>query len=247
MVFTIVSSSRSKSKRVKPACNDINKEDSKYINMESIVCKTRYGLPVLKNQGLCAACCGSRNEEAKDEPILLCDGEGCNREFHLGCVEPPLAEVPEGDFFCQNCDDLGTSYDLMKYFEECQESRAEFNCNRDYVLSLIHISLKNIEKSDEENETLEPMRGEGNRKSSDKSKSNEEINPDEIPSSELSRISELHEKALTDFTSAPHINGRGATSAKKRKTCKLEASFLVGKPLRLYCHQCSKILFPIEM
>lgn len=33
--------------------------------------------------------------------ILLCDG--CDRGFHLHCLCPPLAEVPEGDWLCTSC------------------------------------------------------------------------------------------------------------------------------------------------
>lgn len=33
--------------------------------------------------------------------ILLCDG--CDREFHLYCLNPPLEQVPEGDWYCPDC------------------------------------------------------------------------------------------------------------------------------------------------
>ena len=35
------------------------------------------------------------------EHILLCDR--CDAEYHLYCLEPPLAEVPAGDWFCPAC------------------------------------------------------------------------------------------------------------------------------------------------
>lgn len=55
--------------------------------------------------------------------LLVCDGEyilehlkmsvkyccsdkllsGCERAYHLGCLKPPLAEIPEGDWFCPLC------------------------------------------------------------------------------------------------------------------------------------------------
>ena len=28
---------------------------------------------------------------------------GCERAYHLGCLKPPLAEIPEGDWFCPLC------------------------------------------------------------------------------------------------------------------------------------------------
>ncbi|CAM9862982.1 unnamed protein product, partial [Chrysoparadoxa australica] len=33
--------------------------------------------------------------------VLVCDG--CDKEFHLACLEPPLTVVPEGDWFCPGC------------------------------------------------------------------------------------------------------------------------------------------------
>ena len=34
--------------------------------------------------------------------MLLCDG-GCDRGFHLYCLEPPLDSVPEGKWLCPSC------------------------------------------------------------------------------------------------------------------------------------------------
>ncbi|GLD99064.1 hypothetical protein PINS_up007782 [Pythium insidiosum] len=33
--------------------------------------------------------------------ILLCDG--CDAEYHIYCLIPPLHEIPEGDFYCKRC------------------------------------------------------------------------------------------------------------------------------------------------
>lgn len=38
--------------------------------------------------------------------IMLCGdgkGHGCNGEFHSYCVDPPLLEIPEDDWFCPSC------------------------------------------------------------------------------------------------------------------------------------------------
>lgn len=45
--------------------------------------------------------CGSGEREAE---MLLCDGPGCTAACHLGCCNPPLKTVPEGDWFCALCD-----------------------------------------------------------------------------------------------------------------------------------------------
>ncbi|GAB4819198.1 hypothetical protein N2152v2_006244 [Parachlorella kessleri] len=43
--------------------------------------------------------CGSRTGAGE---MLLCDN--CDAAFHMGCLDPPLTEVPEGDWFCDDCD-----------------------------------------------------------------------------------------------------------------------------------------------
>jgi hypothetical protein len=35
--------------------------------------------------------------------ILLCDGDDCGAEWHMFCLDPPLEEVPEGDWYCPAC------------------------------------------------------------------------------------------------------------------------------------------------
>ena len=47
-----------------------------------------------------AGCVICHTEDNPDS-ILLCDI--CNKEFHLNCLEPPLSQVPAGDWFCPGC------------------------------------------------------------------------------------------------------------------------------------------------
>lgn len=42
--------------------------------------------------------CGDWQDAAK---MLLCDG--CDEGYHIYCLNPPLAEIPEGDWFCPYC------------------------------------------------------------------------------------------------------------------------------------------------
>jgi hypothetical protein len=35
--------------------------------------------------------------------LIVCDGKDCNREYHMNCLDPPLKEVPEGDWICMKC------------------------------------------------------------------------------------------------------------------------------------------------
>lgn len=46
----------------------------------------------------CRACAGKQDEHS----LLLCDE--CNDAYHLGCLDPPLAEIPEEDYwYCPKC------------------------------------------------------------------------------------------------------------------------------------------------
>ena len=45
--------------------------------------------------------CGVCNQDHENTTSLLCDG--CDQEYHLNCVDPPLRKVPTADFFCASC------------------------------------------------------------------------------------------------------------------------------------------------
>lgn len=49
---------------------------------------------------LCAVC--KNGESDPPNEILFCDN--CDRAFHQQCCSPPVAEVPEGDWLCKDCD-----------------------------------------------------------------------------------------------------------------------------------------------
>ena len=47
--------------------------------------------------------CGSKDSK-KDNLMLLCDGEGCGRGFHMLCLDPPMATEPEDEeWLCPIC------------------------------------------------------------------------------------------------------------------------------------------------
>ncbi|KAL1518666.1 hypothetical protein AB1Y20_002954 [Prymnesium parvum] len=41
--------------------------------------------------------------DSGDDEMLLCDGDGCPRAYHLHCLTPPLGGVPEGQWLCPVC------------------------------------------------------------------------------------------------------------------------------------------------
>ncbi|KAF5177826.1 Methyl-cpg-binding domain-containing protein [Thalictrum thalictroides] len=41
--------------------------------------------------------------DKEDENVLLCDGHGCNSEYHKYCLIPPLTKIPVGNWYCPSC------------------------------------------------------------------------------------------------------------------------------------------------
>ena len=48
-----------------------------------------------------------------DEQMLLCDGPECNRGYHTYCIFPPLDEIPEEDWFCDQCELLRSGHENL--------------------------------------------------------------------------------------------------------------------------------------
>ena len=70
----------------------------------------------------CAICGGSEDEER----ILLCDGNNCSNEIHMSCLNPEIKEVPEGEWFCPECDDHSTLNILLNVLLNIQSQRIDF-------------------------------------------------------------------------------------------------------------------------
>jgi hypothetical protein len=47
---------------------------------------------------LCIVC---DKDNGDDDPALECDK--CDHPYHLGCLDPPLEAIPEGEWFCPKC------------------------------------------------------------------------------------------------------------------------------------------------
>ncbi|KAI5705765.1 hypothetical protein M8J75_001521 [Diaphorina citri] len=68
--------------------------------------------------------CGSPDNE---DVLLLCDG--CNRGFHIYCLNPPLARVPEGNWICQHCSPVITLSDSIYFNDELDISIEDYSDN----------------------------------------------------------------------------------------------------------------------
>eukprot|EP00551_Chaetoceros_affinis_P011201 CAMPEP_0203670708 /NCGR_PEP_ID=MMETSP0090-20130426/6714_1 /ASSEMBLY_ACC=CAM_ASM_001088 /TAXON_ID=426623 /ORGANISM="Chaetoceros affinis, Strain CCMP159" /LENGTH=812 /DNA_ID=CAMNT_0050535633 /DNA_START=56 /DNA_END=2491 /DNA_ORIENTATION=+ len=92
---------------------------------------------------MCSGCNGAKNQKLpKNHPILLCDGQGCKREYHLHCTPQILNEVPSGPFYCKDCDPLGNSATLINYFDAVDELRGLFHTSRELVNFLLCLHAK---------------------------------------------------------------------------------------------------------
>jgi hypothetical protein len=49
------------------------------------------------DEGVCKVCGIDRD----DDSVLLCDT--CDHEYHTYCLNPPLARIPEGNWYCPSC------------------------------------------------------------------------------------------------------------------------------------------------
>ncbi|KAM8703531.1 hypothetical protein ACLKA7_008194 [Drosophila subpalustris] len=47
--------------------------------------------------------CEICNSPDREDIMLLCDS--CNQGYHMDCLDPPLFEIPEGSWYCDNCID----------------------------------------------------------------------------------------------------------------------------------------------
>ena len=63
--------------------------------------------------------CEVCNRADREETMLLCDG--CNQGYHMECLIPTLAVVPEGSWYCDNCFGSDSSEDdISQLIEEME-------------------------------------------------------------------------------------------------------------------------------
>lgn len=174
-------------------------------NAESI---TLYGqtIPDKPSPNVCAGCYGTRDSELSDDPVILCDGANCGREYHLACCVPPLSSVPDvEEWLCQDCCADGSTKSLVQYLESADQAKANYFSSsssssgrkaepRSYVEHLLR--LDNVRNS--------------------------------LVESELEKSAMIHTLALCD---ANHSLAR--TRGGNERRAALPPTDFIGKPIRL--------------
>jgi len=109
------------------------------------------------------------NYDNDDEELLLCDG--CNNGFHLECLSPKLDSVPEGAWFCPECetkpqtpaerkksDVIEPLLDTQKSMDMRSRKKLQFLETRDQISSLFENYIKSsnitLDQSDNQEATL---------------------------------------------------------------------------------------------
>lgn len=87
-------------------------------------------------ESVCKVCRIDRD----DGSVLLCDK--CDAEYHIYCLDPPLAIIPEGNWYCPSCA-AGTSIsqtppDTRSNFLHCIKYQGEFT--RAHLDFLAHLA-----------------------------------------------------------------------------------------------------------
>jgi hypothetical protein len=180
------------------------------------------GLPIRsKMVGVCTEC--GLGEDKCDDEVILCDGPGCDREFHLKCCRPPLAEVPEDDeYYCFDCQPNGgyATNRLEEYLDDMEENREshkdQFLWDRDELLALT--------TSRPENHATTSVGGGGETNSLGTTTNGKALcpskNPLISPSRRTRRIPQSKKNHDSDETSTPaaHNNGNGSGTERKKSS-----------------------------
>ncbi|KAL5152848.1 Methyl-CpG-binding domain-containing protein 9 [Glycine soja] len=90
------------------------------------------------DEGVCKVCGIDRD----DDSVLLCDT--CDAEYHTYCLNPPLARIPEGNWYCPSCvDGKRATQDVTertKIIGKRQSKKFQGEVNSLYLESLTHLS-----------------------------------------------------------------------------------------------------------
>ncbi|XP_059649014.1 methyl-CpG-binding domain-containing protein 9-like isoform X2 [Cornus florida] len=77
---------------------ECSSDETKKEMVDMLVCANESSLPKAPwDDGVCKVC----GIDKDDDYVLLCDT--CDSEYHTYCLNPPLAKIPEGNWYCPSC------------------------------------------------------------------------------------------------------------------------------------------------
>uniref|UniRef100_F6HV03 Methyl-CpG-binding domain-containing protein 9 n=1 Tax=Vitis vinifera TaxID=29760 RepID=F6HV03_VITVI len=95
------------------------------------------------DEGVCKVC----GIDKDDDSVLLCDM--CDAEYHTYCLNPPLARIPEGNWYCPSCVAGISMVDVSEHTHVIAQRQGK-NCQGDfthaYLESLAHLAAAMEEK-----------------------------------------------------------------------------------------------------
>ncbi|KAJ7974555.1 Methyl-CpG-binding domain-containing protein 9 [Quillaja saponaria] len=95
------------------------------------------------DEGVCKVC----GFDKDDDSVLLCDT--CDAEYHTYCLNPPLARIPEGNWYCPSCLGKHTVQDVPERPQVIGQSRSKRflgEVSSLYLDALMHLSALMEEK-----------------------------------------------------------------------------------------------------
>ncbi|GKY99277.1 hypothetical protein MPSEU_000882800 [Mayamaea pseudoterrestris] len=216
--------------------NDANHNDKSSNCTTETVAKGIYGLPIPTppTENVCSACVlPTTGDIDQDNPILLCDG--CDREYHLQCLQPRYVSVPEGDFHCWDCSATGTTDALQEYLHHVEQGRTKYPNRAEYISALRQAVMNLIAQN--------------NKYSGGKSRRRSKaggVLEFTMPTSDLdlAHVQKVHEaihSSLADGNgspaSSPRTSAAGDRVAADMDTVKnngIGPDYMIGKPIELY-------------
>ncbi|CAI5747223.1 unnamed protein product [Peronospora destructor] len=105
----------------------------------------------LEMRWCCGHCASFANSLEINELVTVVICDGCNEEFEMAALSPPLAEAPEGDWFCSACTDNASPLCVTAHGESSQELVTVLICNgcdRKFDMASVYPPLQSIPEGD---------------------------------------------------------------------------------------------------
>lgn len=131
---------RTARERLCKLCGKCEEEDKRFIVCDHSLCIYKYyHIRCLKSHQVayqhhkhggwyCPSClCRGCLVDKDDDLIVMCDG--CDEGYHIYCMNPPLASVPKGKWFCVPCNVLRAKQGMRKYEQWVLQQHAQSDEN----------------------------------------------------------------------------------------------------------------------